>query len=101
MLGAIMGQTRSPDANRTGGPGPVAIITGAGRGMGAATAHELAARGYRLAVLPPPGAAEVVNAYHALGVTGSVSSPADLQHLVEATMARYGRIDAVVNSTGH
>jgi len=96
-----MDQTEGPDARGTDGSGPVAIITGAGRGMGAAAARELAARGYRLAVLSPSGAAEIVNAYHALGVTGSVSSLADLQHLVDATVARYGRIDAVDNSTGH
>lgn len=84
-----------------GGMQQVAVITAAGRGMGAAAAHELAARGYRLAVLSPSGAPEVVSAHHALGVAGSVSNPADLQHLVEASLARYGRIDAVVNSTGH
>ena len=79
----------------------VAIITGAGRGMGAATGHELAARGYRLAVLSPSGAPELVRAHDALGLAGSVTNPADLKSLVDAAMARYGRIDAVVNSTGH
>jgi NAD(P)-dependent dehydrogenase (short-subunit alcohol dehydrogenase family) len=79
----------------------VAIIAAAGRGMGAAAARELAARGYRLAVLSPSGAPEVVKAHHALGLAGSVANPGDLQHLVDATVARYGRIDAVVNSTGH
>jgi NAD(P)-dependent dehydrogenase (short-subunit alcohol dehydrogenase family) len=37
----------------------------------------------------------------AVGVTGSVTEPADLQKLVEAALARYGRIDSVVNHTGH
>lgn len=79
----------------------VAIVTGAGRGMGAAIAHELAARGYRLAVLSPSGAREIVNAHRALGLAGSVTNPADLETLVKATLEAYGRIDAVVNSTGH
>jgi NAD(P)-dependent dehydrogenase (short-subunit alcohol dehydrogenase family) len=79
----------------------VAIITGAGRGMGAAAAAELARRGYELAVMSPSGAPEVAKAHHALGVAGSVSIPADLDRLVDATLVRYGRIDAVVNSTGH
>ncbi len=79
----------------------VAIITGAGRGMGAAAAHELAARGYQLAVLSPSGASEVVRVHQALGLAGSVTNPADLEKLVQATLTRYGRIDAVVNSTGH
>jgi NAD(P)-dependent dehydrogenase (short-subunit alcohol dehydrogenase family) len=79
----------------------VAIVTGAGRGMGAAIAHELAARGYRLAVLSPSGAREIVDAHRALGLAGSVTNPADLETLVRATLEAYGRIDAVVNSTGH
>jgi len=83
-----------PDAN-------VAIVTGAGRGIGAAIAHELAARGYRLAVLSPSGAPEIVKAHRALGVAGSVTNPAHLEKLVNATLEAYGRIDAVANSTGH
>jgi NAD(P)-dependent dehydrogenase (short-subunit alcohol dehydrogenase family) len=79
----------------------VAIVTGAGRGMGAAIAHELAARGYRLAVMSPSGAREIVHAHRALGLAGSVTNPADLDALVKATLEAYGRIDAVVNSTGH
>jgi NAD(P)-dependent dehydrogenase (short-subunit alcohol dehydrogenase family) len=79
----------------------VAVITGAGRGMGAAVAGELAARGYRLAVLSPSGAPAVVRAHDALGIAGSVTEPADLAAVVDAALRRFGRIDAVVNSTGH
>ena len=79
----------------------IAIVTGAGRGMGAAVAQELAARGYRLAVLSPSGAREIVKAHRALSLAGSVTNPADLDALVRATLEAYGRIDAVVNSTGH
>ena len=79
----------------------VAVITGAGRGIGAAVAGELATRGYRLAVLSPSGAPAVVRAPDARGVAGSVTEPADLAAVVDAAVRRFGRIDAVVNSTGH
>ena len=65
---------------------PVAIVTAGGSGMGAAAAG----RGEALA-------AELGG----FGVTGSNRSPDDLQHLVDETLARWGRIDAVVNSAGH
>lgn len=35
------------------------------------------------------------------GLAGSVTAPADLEALVEGTLDSYGRIDAVVNHTGH
>jgi NAD(P)-dependent dehydrogenase (short-subunit alcohol dehydrogenase family) len=79
----------------------VAIVTGAGRGIGAAVAGELAGRGYRLAVLSPSGASGAVRAYDAVGIAGSVANPADLAAVVDAALERFGRIDAVVNSTGH
>ena len=80
----------------------VAIVTAAGRGMGAAIARELAADGYRLALMSPSGAAETLaKSLDGLGVTGSVTEPDDLKRLVDATLAKYGRIDAVVNHTGH
>ena len=79
----------------------VAIVTGAGRGIGAAVAAELARRGYRLAVLSPSGAGAAVRAHDAVAVAGSVTNPADLTAVVDAALERFGRIDAVVNSTGH
>jgi NAD(P)-dependent dehydrogenase (short-subunit alcohol dehydrogenase family) len=79
----------------------VAIVTGAGRGIGAAVAGELAARGFRLAVLSPSGAEAVARRHDAVAVAGSVTRPADLTAVVDAAVHRFGRIDAVVNSTGH
>lgn len=79
----------------------VAIVTAAGRGMGAAIARELTGD-YHLALMSPSGAAEeLAQSLKGLGLTGSVTRPDDLHRLVEQTMARYGRIDAVVNHTGH
>ncbi len=81
---------------------PVAIITAAGRGIGAAIARELAARGYRLALLSPSGAAATLaQELDGLAVTGSVTEAADLERLVQTALDNYGRIDAVVNNTGH
>lgn len=81
---------------------PVAIITGGGRGMGAAIARELHSRGYRLALMSPSGSAiELAGELGGLGTAGSTASLEDLKTLVDGTLARYGRIDAVVNNTGH
>jgi NAD(P)-dependent dehydrogenase (short-subunit alcohol dehydrogenase family) len=70
--------------------------------MGAAVARELHAAGYRLALMSSSGGAEALAAdLGCLGMTGSVTSPADLEQLVSRAMERYERIDAVVNNTGH
>jgi len=81
---------------------PVAIVTAASRGMGAACARELARRGYDLALLAR------TDDIHSLGrelgavvFVGTVTSERDLRGLVDAALERYGRIDAVVNNTGH
>jgi NAD(P)-dependent dehydrogenase (short-subunit alcohol dehydrogenase family) len=80
----------------------VAIVTAAGRGMGAAVAKELAANDYQVALMSPSGAAEKLAwSLDGLGLTGSVTEFDDIQGLVDATMAAYGRIDAVVNHSGH
>lgn len=70
--------------------------------MGAACARTLSERGYRLALLARgDGLGSLAQELDALPVTGSVSEPVDLQRLVDAALTRYGRIDAVVNNTGH
>ena len=80
----------------------IAIVTAAGRGMGAAIARELSADGYRLALMSNGGGAETLAAeLGGVGLTGSVTESDDLAGLVERTMSEYGRIDAVVNNTGH
>jgi NAD(P)-dependent dehydrogenase (short-subunit alcohol dehydrogenase family) len=82
--------------------GKVAILTGAGKGMGAAIARELAATGYTVALMSPSGSAEVLGKeLGGLGLRGSNAEQADLARLVDATMTQYGRIDAVATSTGH
>lgn len=79
-----------------------AIVTAAGKGMGAAIARELAENGYRVALLSNSGGAvKLAKQLDGIGLTGSVTNPDDLKKLVDETRSAYGRIDAVVNNTGH
>jgi NAD(P)-dependent dehydrogenase (short-subunit alcohol dehydrogenase family) len=83
-------------------PAKVAIITAAGKGVGAAIAQELAAAGYRVSLLSnSDGALKLSQELGGIGMTGSVTEPSDLARLVSFTMEKFGRIDAVVNNTGH
>jgi NAD(P)-dependent dehydrogenase (short-subunit alcohol dehydrogenase family) len=80
----------------------VAVVTAAGSGMGAACARELAQRGYRVALMSPSGkAGELAEELGGFGLAGSVTEGGDLESLVGEALERYGRIDGVVNSTGH
>ncbi len=80
----------------------VAIVTAGGSGMGAEAARRLAADGFRVAILSSSGKGEALAAeLGGLGVTGSNQSEDDLRRLVEGAMARWGRIDVLVNSAGH
>jgi NAD(P)-dependent dehydrogenase (short-subunit alcohol dehydrogenase family) len=80
----------------------VAVVTAAGSGMGAACARELAQRGYRVALMSPSGkAGELAEELGGFGLAGSVTEGGDLESLVGEALDRYGRIDGVVNSTGH
>ena len=80
----------------------VAIVTAGGSGMGADAARRLAGDGFRVAILSSSGKGEALAAeLGGLGVTGSNQSNDDLKRLVEGTLARWGRIDVLVNSAGH
>ena len=80
----------------------VAVVTAAGSGMGAACARELAQRGYRVALMSPSGkAGELAEELGGFGLAGSVTEAGDLESLVGEALDRYGRIDGVINSTGH
>jgi len=80
----------------------VALIIAGGSGMGAAVAKRLAAEGYRIAILSSSGKGEALaQELGGIGITGSNQSNEDLQRLIDLVMARWGRIDALVNSAGH
>lgn len=81
---------------------PVALLTAAGSGIGAAAARRLAAEGWRVGILSSSGKGErLAVELGGLGVTGSNLEPSDLGKFVDAALERFGRIDAVVNSAGH
>lgn len=81
---------------------PVAIITGAGRGIGRAAAEELAGRGYRL-VLVARNAERLENVAKqtgGLGLVADITRPEEVQTIVQKTLEQFGRIDALVNCAG-
>ena len=87
--------------------GRVVIVTGAARGLGRAIASGCAAAGASVVVADRQAAenealaAEIVAAGGAaLAVTTDVSSLEDLQALCAAAVARFGRIDGLVNNAG-
>jgi NAD(P)-dependent dehydrogenase (short-subunit alcohol dehydrogenase family) len=80
----------------------VALVTAGGSGMGAGAAKRLAADGFRVAILSSSGKGEALaQELGGLGVTGSNKSNDDLKRLVDAALAKWGRIDVLVNSAGH
>ncbi|MDM8528356.1 SDR family oxidoreductase [Anaerolineales bacterium HSG24] len=80
----------------------VAIITASSQGMGAECARVLAKRGYKLVLMSRSVEIQAVAAsLSAVAVRGDVTNPADLSRLVSITLEQYGRVDALVNNTGH
>ncbi|MEQ1951271.1 SDR family oxidoreductase [Mesorhizobium sp. CN2-181] len=80
----------------------VAIITAGGSGMGADAARKLTEEGFNVAILSSSGKGEALaDKLGGIGVTGSNRSNDDLKRLVDLTMAKWGRIDAAVNSAAH
>jgi len=81
-----------------------AIITGAGRGIGAATALELSRRGFAVALVSRTEAdlqrvASLLTT-PSLIVPGDVREPAVVEKVVARVLTQFGRIDAVVNNAG-
>ena len=87
--------------------GQAAIVTGAGRGIGRATAMELARQGADVVIaeLDQAGAKRTAEEVGALGrrslaVATDVTSRADLRAMVDRAKAEFGRIDILVNNAG-
>lgn len=80
----------------------VAIITAASSGMGAAITHKFANLGYKLVITSSTDriirVAETTGAKYMIG---SVSEANHLEKLVQETLTAFGRIDVLVNNTGH
>lgn len=82
--------------------GSVALVVGGGSGMGADAARKLASDGFQVAILSSSGKGEALaKELGGLGITGSNQLVEDLAELVDQSVAKWGRIDAVVSSAGH
>lgn len=80
----------------------VVIVTGAGHGIGAATAERLARQGWRVVAADIDGASaqSVAQATGGLAVTCDVAVEADVERLARAALSTYGRLDAIVSNAG-
>jgi NAD(P)-dependent dehydrogenase (short-subunit alcohol dehydrogenase family) len=78
------------------------LITGGGTGIGAAVAQRMAADGWNVCVAGrrPEPLAEVAAATGALAVAGDVSEPSGAGRIVDGCLERFGRLDALVISSG-
>jgi len=86
--------------------GKVAIVTGSSRGIGKAIALKLADAGASVVVTghiedAEPVAKEIrAKGRQSLAVRASVTSAADIEKLVDATLSTFGRVDILVNNAG-
>ena len=90
-------------------PSPVVIVTGAGSGVGRATALRFSAEGWRVALLgrreetlratlalaPAPSRRRMIT------LTCDLGEPAQVRRVAASVLARFRRIDALVNAAGH
>src|SRR5262245_55255116 len=82
--------------------GRAGLVTGAGDGIGREIARRLAREGMGVAVLDRDGAAAqtVASEIDGLAVTADVTAEDEVSCAVEAVLARFGRIDVLVNNAG-
>lgn len=81
---------------------PVAIVTAASKGIGAACARRLAGDGFRVAVMSRSEAGQVVaDEIGGIAFQGDLADAKDITRFIETTVEHYGRIDVAALSTGH
>lgn len=84
----------------------VALVTGAARGIGLATAKRFLAEGWRVALLDIDGE-NLKRSYAAIGkpevtlaITGDVADPRTATRAIAEITKRFGRLDALINNAG-
>jgi len=86
--------------------GRTALVTGAARGIGLATAERFLEDGWRVALLDIDGAnlqatvSRLAQPETTLAITADVSDPAQVKAAVQQVVDRFGRLDALVNNAG-
>jgi NAD(P)-dependent dehydrogenase (short-subunit alcohol dehydrogenase family) len=87
-------------------PQKVALVTGAARGIGLATAKRFLAEGWQVALLDIEGellrdaVADIADLGNTLALTCDVADAAGVAAAIEAVNRRFGRLDALVNNAG-
>src|SRR5436189_4845834 len=90
----------------TPSPQKVALVTGAARGIGLATAKKFLAEGWRVALLDIEGAllhsavAALANPDNTLALHCDVSDTGAVTAAIASVNTRFGRLDALVNNAG-
>ena len=91
-----------PDESMSQPKDRIVLITGAARGIGAASARRLAAGGARLVLadVDGPGVDKLAAELGAVAVTADVTRSADIARMVDAPYRRWGRLDVLFNNAG-